>query len=95
MPKETIARKLIFIAAFLLSGLLTFVLSIPLAGWIKSKSDLVGALPIQAVMALPALVAIFLVEERVICKLTGQNVFLTVHPVTIGFYAGYLVHFAL
>ncbi len=94
MPREPLLVKLGFVIAFLLAASITFALSGPLVEWWRSKSEVMSTLPVQAVVALPAMFLIFWIEGKIIWKLRGQGVFSTIHPVSIGAYVGYVVHFA-
>lgn len=84
------------VLVFLGVAVATFFASEPLAEWVKSsKSDLVSNVAVQAIAALPFALLIFAVEKRVIWKLLREDVFSTIHPVSIGAYVGYMVHFVL
>jgi len=68
---------------------------VPVANWIKtSDSNLLVNFLTQAILALPPMLLIFFIEERVIWTLLRQNVFSTIHPVSLGLYVGYVIHFA-
>jgi membrane protease YdiL (CAAX protease family) len=95
MRKEGFRAKVVFVLAFLLTGAVTFVVSLPVAAWIKLKSDILSALPVQAVLALPVLFLVFLAEDRLIWKRQGKSPFSTIYPISIGFYVGYVLHFGL
>ena len=93
-PKESWWIKLLFVLVFLGVAAAVFFASAPLADWVKSsKSDWVSIFGVQAVAALPFALAIFAVEERLIWKLLREDVFQTIHPVSIGAYVGYMIHF--
>ncbi len=94
-PREPWYVKILFVTAFLGATSATYVLSTPLAEWVKTRSDLISSLPVQAAIAFPVLILVFLVEERVIWRLVREDVFSTVHPICMGIYIGYLIHFAL
>jgi len=88
--------KLIFVAVFLAAAGITFVASTPLADWVKtSNSELFRSLPGQAVIALPAMLIVFFFEARLIWKLRREDIFGTIHPISLGVYIGYVIHFAL
>jgi hypothetical protein len=83
------------VAVFVAVAAATFMASAPLANWVKSRSELFGSLPVQAVLALPFFLLISMLEERLIWKLLRQDAFSTIHPVSLGAYIGYVIHFAL
>lgn len=88
--------KLVFVAVFLAAATLSFVASAPLSEWIKSSgSELFRNLAVEAVIALPVALLVFAFEERLIWKLLREDVFSTIHPISIGLYVGYVIHFAL
>ncbi len=88
--------KLVFVAVFVGAAALAFVASAPLAGWVKSSGpELFRNLAAQAVLALPVMLLVFFFEQRLIWRLLWQDVFSTIHPISIGLYVGYVVHFAL
>jgi len=96
MPNEPWWIKLLFVAVFLGVGTAAFVASEPLADWVKSsKSDLVSTFAVQAVIALPIALLIYAMEAKLIWKLMRQDVFSTIHPISIGAFVGYVAHFAL
>lgn len=93
--KEAWSAKLLFVAAFLAAAAAAFFATLPLANWIKtSDSNLLVNFLTQAILAMPFMVLVYLVEERVIWKLLRQNIFSTIHPVSLGLYVGYVIHFA-
>jgi len=93
--KESWSVKLLFVGAFLLAAAAAFFATVPLANWIKtSDSNLLVNFLTQAILALPPMLLIFFIEERVIWTLLRQNVFSTIHPVSLGLYVGYVIHFA-
>lgn len=72
-----------------------FVVCTPLAAWVKSTdSPFWRSWLTQAVLASPVALLVFFIEERVIWRWLRQNVFSTIHPVSLGSYVGYVVHFA-
>ncbi|SRR6266496_843888 len=96
MRNEPWWAKLLFVAVFLGVATAAFVASEPLADWVKSsKSDLVSTFAVQAVIALPFALLIYAMEARLIWRLMQQDVFSTIHPISIGAYVGYVAHFAL
>jgi uncharacterized protein YacL len=96
MPNERWWVKLLFVVVFLGVATAIFFASAPLAEWVKSsKSDLVRTFAVQAVAALPFMLLIFAMEERLIWRLVRQDIFSTIHPISLGAYVGYVVHFAL
>jgi hypothetical protein len=96
MPNEPWRVKLLFVAVFLAVATAVFFASGPLADWVKSsKSDLISTFAVQAVAALPFTLLIFAVEAKLIWRLVRQDIFSTIHPISLGAYVGYVVHFAL
>jgi hypothetical protein len=96
MPREPWWVKLLFVVVFLGVATAAFFASAPLADWVKSsKSDWVGTFAVQAVAAVPFMLAIFAIEERLIWRLLREDIFSTIHPISLGAYVGYVVHFAL
>jgi hypothetical protein len=96
MPSEPLRIKVLFIVAFLGAFAVVFLASEPLADWVKSsKSDWLSMFAVQAVFALPFALLIFALEAKVIWKAIRQDVFSTIHPISIGAFAGYVAHFAL
>ena len=94
--KEPWSVKLVFVAVFFAVTALAFVALAPLAGWVKSSgSEPFRNLAVQAVIALPVMLLVFFFEQRLIWRLLWQDVFSTIHPISIGLYVGYVVHFAL
>lgn len=88
--------KLLFVAAFLASAAATFAASAPLADWVKStNSELFRSLLTQAIIGLPVLCLVYFFEERLIWRLLRQHPFDTIHPVSIGVYVGYVIHYAM
>ena len=95
-PREPWWVKLVFVAVFLAATALSFMASAPLSDWVKSSgSELFRNLAVQAVIALPVMLLVFFFEGRLIWKLVRQDVFSTIHPISIGLYVGYVIHFAL
>lgn len=93
--KEPWWTKLLFVAAFLAAGAASFFATLPLANWIKtSDSNLLVNFLTQAILVAPVGVVLFVLEERVIWRLLGQNAFATVHPFSLGACVGYVAHFA-
>jgi hypothetical protein len=93
MPKESFLTKALFVAAFLASGAIVFVLSIPLVAWIDTKADVWNMFAVQAILAIPPALVIFAFEERVIWKMLREDWISTIYPVTFGAYIGYVIHF--
>jgi hypothetical protein len=94
MPKEAWWVKLLFVGVFLGVAAASFFASAPVADWVKSsKSDLVSTFAVQAVAALPFMLVIFAIEERLVWRLLRQDVFSTIHPISYGAYVGYVFHF--
>jgi hypothetical protein len=95
MSEEPWWVKLLFVAVFLGAGALTFLVSSPLADWVKSsKSDWLGTFAAQALFALPVALLIFSFEEKAVWKLVRRDAFSTIHPISIGAFVGYVAHFA-
>jgi len=96
MPRERWWVKLLFVVAFLGVATASFFALAPLAEWVRSsKSDWVSTFAVQAVAALPFMLLIFAMEERLIRRLLREDIFSTIHPISLGAYVGYVVHFAL
>lgn len=88
--------KLLFVAAFLASAAATYVVSAPLADWVRSTEwEVFRSWPAQAIIGLPVLCLVYFFEARFIWRLLRQHPFDTIHPISIGVYVGYVVHYAI
>lgn len=96
MPKyhETIFIKVLYAVAFLVSGVASFFATTGFVDWLRSTTGVFATFPIQLVVtALPEYI-LATIEGRIIWRLTGEDGFDTVSPVSIGLLVDYLLHFA-
>lgn len=97
MPKyhETILVKLLYAFAFLVAGVASFLATAGFAEWLKASTGVFATVPIQlVVVAFPAYLIPSTIEGRIIWRLTGEDGFNTVSPVSLGLVVGYMLHFA-
>lgn len=92
--QETFLVKIIYVVVFLVSALVAFFATEAFSSWVKQQSDTLSMWPVQAILALPLVFLLFIIEKRVLWRLMGQDAFSTIYPVTMGVSVGYLVHYA-
>jgi hypothetical protein len=90
---ETLLVKAYFVVAFLVSALAIFFATEQFATWVKLKSDVLALLPIQLILASLPGYLISGIEARVVWRLTQQDGFFTIYPVSMGMFVGYLLHY--
>ena len=90
---ETLLVKAYFVVAFLVSALAIFFATEQFATWVKLKSDVLAMLPIQLILVSLPMYLISGIEAQIIWRLTQQDSFSTIHPVTMGVCIGYLLHY--
>ena len=76
------------------SVIVSFYFTGPLAYWLKTNYESIANFTVQFLMSLPVALLVFFREEKIIKRLSGLDVFLTIHPVSVGVSIGYLLHFA-
>ncbi len=91
--RETFSIKAYYVVAFLISTILSFFMTDSLAAWVKLKSEIFALLPIQLVLAALLGYLFSIIEGRIIWRLTQQDGFHTIYPVSMGLSLGYLLHY--
>ena len=92
-PRETILAKVVFVVAFLASGFGTYFATAQFAAWVQLKSDVIAMLPIQLILASLPTYLLSIIEGRIVWRLTQEDGFQTIYPVTTGVFVGYLLHY--
>lgn len=91
--RETFLVKIIYVVVFLVSALGTFFATEQFAAWVKLKSDVLAMLPIQLILVALPMYLISTIEGRIVWRLTQQDGFSSIYPVSIGMFVGYLLHY--
>lgn len=95
MRKQSYGKKLLYVGAFILSAVIMFIATAPLADCVKTLDDKINNVFVQAICALPIFLLVSVFEGRLIWKLDRQTEFTTVFPISLGVFIGYAMHFAV
>ena len=91
--RETFLVKIIYVVVFCVSTIGTFFATEQFSAWVKLKSGFIDMVPIQLILVMLPMYLLSIVVGRMIWRLTQQDGFSTIYPVTMGVCIGYLLHY--
>jgi hypothetical protein len=95
MRKERALLKVIYVVAFVSAAVLAFIVTKPIADWVKTFDGIFNNVFVQLLCVTPIGILVAVLEDRIIQKLNPDTEFASVAPVSIGLCVGYILHFAV
>lgn len=92
---ESWTSKLLFIAAFLATACGTYFLSLPLHDRVTVDYPALDNFFVQVLVGLVFVAPVFAIEDKLLRRLNKRDVFLSIRPVTIGLFVGYVLPYGL